>query len=356
MFVLIVLCGVGTLLTLLNSLTMRVVKPLNDARISSSVSVLIPMRNEESNVDGVVTSVQKSQGLSDWNFLALNDSSSDSTGALLEKHYIQKLDGTSLPEGWLGKNWACWQLAQASTGEYLVFLDADVRIDPTAIASSIQIMDELHWDFISPYPRQIAISFLERLFQPLLQWSWLASVPLRIAERFGVSSMTIANGQFMIIRRSAYFAIEGHSSIKGEVLDDLRLARTLIDAGFKGGVAEASSVAECRMYDSAPDLINGYTKSLWNAFGGIVGTIFTIALIALTQLVPIALGIAGYASGWIAYLLTALSHAIASARTKSSPANIFAHPLAALLLIVLIVESLRRKSVGGLVWRGRQLA
>jgi hypothetical protein len=217
-------------------------------------------------------------------------------------------------------------------------------------------MNELEWDFISPYPRQIARSFLEHLFQPLLQWSWMASVPLRLAEALQINSMTIANGQFFIVRRDAYFDIGGHKAIRAEVLDDLRLARTLVSGGFRGGVAEASSIAQCRMYESAKDLVNGYTKSLWTAFGGLFGTLFAVLLLVTTQIIPFLLGISGYVIGWLAYGITALSHGIAAARTKSSPANIFLHPLSALLLISLIIESIRRKSVGKLVWRERYLA
>ena len=353
--VVLILCAFGTTLTLLNSFTMRVVKDRKVPTISHSISVLVPMRNEEKNVDGLVSAIQKSDGLAHWEFTVLDDASTDNTFTKLKALNVNTLRGELLPEGWLGKTWACHQLAQTSQSIYLVFIDADVRVHPRAIASSISIMDQLKWDFISPHPRQIAVTFLERLFQPLLQWSWLASVPLRIAERFGVKSMTIANGQFFIVKSSAYRAIGGHESIKSEVLDDLQLARKLVDGGFKGGVAEASAIAETRMYSSAKEIIDGYTKSLWTAFGGLFGTLIAMALIVTTQILPLLLGISGSSIGWVAYLVTAASHAIAALRTKSAPANIFMHPLSAFLLIGLIIESLRRKNRGELVWRERTL-
>ncbi len=355
MVLILVITSCGTLLTLLNSLTMRVVKNRDSAYVSQSISILVPMRNEESNVDGVVTSIQASRNLALWSLTALDDSSSDATLQKLEKNGVKALHGTELPEGWLGKNWACWQLAQETDGEYLVFLDADVRIAPDAIASSITLMKKLEWDFISPYPRQVARTFLERIFQPLLQWSWLASVPLRLAERLGISSMTIANGQFLIIKRSAYEAIGGHKTIRGQVLDDLRITRALIDSGFRGGVADASEVASCRMYDSAVDLVNGYTKSLWTAFGGVFGTLFTVALLFATQILPISLGVSGYAIGWVSFFIMSFSHAIAAIRTRGSLANIFLHPISTLLLMALIIESIRRKNSGKLLWRERYL-
>ena len=342
-------------MTIMNSLTMRVARIRNAAIVAQRVSVLVPMRNEERNVNGLVRSIQSSTGLVDWEFLVLNDSSTDSTQELLDKGQVRTIPGKPLPVGWLGKPWACQQLADASSGSYLVFVDADVRLSAQAISSAIDLMNELDWDFISPHPRQIAVTFLERLFQPLLQWSWLASVPLRIAERFNIQSMTIANGQYFIVKKSAYDSIGGHAAIRNQVLDDLQIARALTRDEFKGGVAEASQLAQTRMYNSARELVEGYTKSLWTAFGGVAGTVFAVALLLATQIAPFLLGIAGYSIGWFAYFLCAGSHAIAALRTKSAPSNIFLHPLSTMLLILLIIDSFRRKYTGRLVWRDRKI-
>jgi glycosyltransferase involved in cell wall biosynthesis len=342
-------------MTIINSLTMRVARNRSEAKVADNVSVLVPMRNEERNVDGLVTSIQASTGLDEWEFLVLNDSSTDSTQVLLEQREVRTLQGKPLAVGWLGKPWACQQLAEAASGSYLVFVDADVRLSVQAISSAIDLMNELDWDFMSPHPRQIAITFLERLFQPLLQWSWLASVPLRIAERYKIQSMTIANGQYFIVKKNAYDSIGGHAAIRNQVLDDLEIARLLIRDGFKGGVAEASALAQTRMYNSAREVVDGYTKSLWTAFGGVAGTIFAVALLVATQIAPFIIGIAGYSIGWFAYFLSAGSHAIAALRTKSTPSNIFLHPLSTMLLILLIIDSFRRKYTGRLVWRDRKI-
>ena len=353
MELLLVICAISACITAINVVTMRTVRPSQASSVRDSVAVLIPMRNEIFNAAEVVASVQSSRNLQNWEFHVLDDGSTDGTSQVLDVQYLQRISGSQLPDGWLGKNWACHQLAHSTSAEYLVFVDADVRLHPDAIASSIALMQKLDWSFISPYPRQIAISFLERLIQPLLQWSWMSSVPLRIAERFGIPSMTIANGQFLIIKRGAYSAIGGHEAIKGEVLDDLQLVRTLVRGGFSGGVADGSHVASCRMYKNAGELIEGYTKSLWKAFGGIAGTIFTVALLISTQVIPLALGYAGYAIGWFAFMLIALSHGLSALKTKSAPANTFMHPLSILILIALIIESVRRKIRGELMWRGR---
>jgi hypothetical protein len=210
-------------------------------------------------------------------------------------------------------------------------------------------MNKFGWDFISPYPRQIAGSFLEKLIQPLLQWSWIASVPLRIAELFPNRSMTIANGQFFIVKRSAYEKSGGHAAIPGEVLDDLELARLLVSKGIKGGVADGSSVATCRMYKSNSELINGYTKSLWKAFGGQIGTIVAIFVLVMTGVLP-------YLSFGAPVLFIFLSRVLSAVKTKSNPAYALLHPVAILVLLYLIILSSIRKARGTLTWRGRLIS
>ena len=119
MQILLAICSFGTFLTILNALTMRVVKAKEFEDIHEKVSVLIPMRNEEINVAEVIACVQASTGLSDWEFAVLDDFSTDSTFEKLSRLHVKILEGRELPTGWLGKNWACWQLAQQSKGEYL---------------------------------------------------------------------------------------------------------------------------------------------------------------------------------------------------------------------------------------------
>jgi glycosyltransferase involved in cell wall biosynthesis len=342
-------CAIALIITVVNVINMRVVGLKGVTTIGESVDVLIPMRDEEENVEGSLKSTLNSELLEASSVYALDDNSTDQTGKLISEFKVNKLTGTQLPAGWLGKVWACHNLSKAGSGKYLVFLDADVRLHPYAIASAITRMNKFGWDFISPYPRQIAGSFLEKLIQPLLQWSWLASVPLRLAEKFPNRSMTIANGQFFIVKRSAYEEAGGHAAIPGEVLDDLELARLLISKGFKGGVADGSAVASCRMYKTNSQLIDGYTKSLWKAFGGQFGTIVAIILLFFTGISPY-LGIGAPAT------FIFLSRFLAAIKTRSNPAYAFLHPISIVILLYLIVLSSVRKSRGTLIWRGRTVS
>jgi glycosyltransferase involved in cell wall biosynthesis len=350
----LLLSGLALALTLLNALTIKVVKN-NSATITKTVSILIPMRNEEQNVIECINSVSAQEGLKNFEIIVLDDHSEDQTADLLSKFMnISKLNGTNLPDDWLGKLWACQQLADASTGEYLVYIDADVRLSRNAVASAISKMGK--WDFISPYPKQIAIGFVQRLFQPLLQWSWLASVPLFISQKLGIKSMAVANGQFLIIKRDAYFKSGGHQSVKSEVIDDIMLARQLLASGYSGGVAEASQVASCHMYKTAGELVNGYRKSLWKAFGSIFGTSVAILILFISGVAPFIGAIFGSKIGLISFGLIVLSRFISSIRTGTIPNTALLHPLAIVFLIGLIIYSWIGKLTNTLTWRDRKLS
>jgi hypothetical protein len=228
-----------------------------------------------------------------------------------------------------------------------------VRFSKNAIASALDVMENL--DFISPYPKQIANGFIARLFQPLLQWSWLASVPLLLTYRFPREQMAVANGQFFVVKKSAYLKSGGHFAIKNEVLDDLMLARNLIGNGFKGVVAEASSVAVCEMYTSAKELMRGYQKSLHKAFGSLLGTFFALILIISTGIIPIIAALRGSEIGLLSFVLVFMGRFIASLRTGSAPTTAIMHPLAIAFLVVLIFYSWYGKITKTLIWRNRIL-
>jgi len=354
--ILVTLSCIALILAISNYFLVRVVTPTNTL-ISDSVAILIPMRNEEINAQDVIQSCLSSTGLADFLVRVLDDASTDGTPRAINSFgsRIESLQGRPLENGWFGKPFACSQLSDVSKEDYLVFVDADVRLSPRAISSSIALMQQLDWDFLSPYPAEEGDTFFMKLVQPLLQWSWLTSVPLRFAESGKRASMIIANGQFFIVKRSAYEAINGHNSVKNEILEDLMIARLLSKSGFKGGVADASEVARCRMYASNNELIRGYTKSLWKAFGGPIGTLFTVALLIATQILPLLLILAGYQIALFPFAAAALTHLLAARRTRSPLVNTITHPLAALSLIALIAESYRRRTLGTLEWRGRKV-
>jgi hypothetical protein len=345
------LSALALALVIFNSLTIRVIKN-SPNKAFGSVSILIPMRNEAENVKACLSSILQQKGLDSFEVIALDDGSTDATANEIKAFPSVKLtSGEKLPDKWLGKLWACQQLAEKSSGDYLVFIDADVRLSDYAVANSISKMGK--WDFISPYPRQLTSGFVQKIFQPLLQWSWLASVPLLIAQKYSIKSMAVANGQFLIIKRDAYFQSGAHAGIKTEVLDDLMLARRLLKQGFKGGVAEASNIATCHMYKNSMELFKGYQKSLWKAFGSVPGTVMAITLLVITGILPIVSATLGSTSGLVAFGLIMLSRIISSLRTGSLPNTAIFHPLATLILLGLILFSWYGKLTNTITWRDR---
>ena len=226
-----VLNSVIVAIVLVNLLSARRISAQELPDIHERVSILIPLRNERANAESVISCALQQEGLQDFEVIVLDDSSSDGTQEIIgdiTDSRLSRIDGAELPPQWLGKNFACHQLSQHASGEILVFVDADVRLSKYAVNASIHAMRRWRWDFISPYPRQIAVSPLERLVQPLLQWSWFATLPLRVAEVLQRRSMVVANGQFFAVTQNAYLQSGGHEKIKKEVLDDLELARSLV--------------------------------------------------------------------------------------------------------------------------------
>ena len=195
----------------------------------------------------------------------LDDESDDDTAVVVHAAAggdprVRLVAGRPVPPGWLGKPHACGQLAAAATGTVLVFADADVLVAPDGIARTVGLLRDSGLDFVSPYPRQEAVTTAERLVQPLLQWSWLTFLPLRAAERSGRPSLSAVNGQLLCVDAAAYRRAGGHDAVRDAVLDDLALARAMKRAGGRGTVADGTAVATTRMYRTWPDLRDGYSE------------------------------------------------------------------------------------------------
>jgi hypothetical protein len=206
-------------------------------------------------------------------------------------------------------------------------------------------------DFFSPYPSQVARTFGERMIQPLLQWSWLSSVPLAIAKRSANPAFAVANGQFFAVKKSALDKSCGYSVIKSEVLDDMQMARVLLRNKFKGTVGNGALIAQCHMYSSWQELENGYAKSLWKGFGGLFGSFIANSLLILTGIVPLIAAASGSSLGWYAFEAVLLSRIISARITRANLFDSLLHPISAALLVYLIIYSWLMR--GRIQWKGR---
>ena len=350
----LLICIIALLITILN--VFSIITPRSGGQVNQKISVLVPLRNEEENAVAIIETLSAQENLSNVEFLILNDNSTDKTFELITSaargdSRFKVLQGSTLPDGWLGKPWALEQLSQSALGEMLVCIDADVRLSKTAIAAAVDSMHEHALDFFSAYPSQVARTFGERMIQPLLQWSWISSVPLAIAKRSSNPSFAVANGQFFAVKKSALMKSGGYSSIKAEVLDDMQMARVLLRNKFKGTVGNGALIAQCHMYSSWDELRNGYAKSLWKGFGGVFGSIIAIALLVLTGIIPIVSAALGSPLGWFAFEAVLISRLISAKITRANVFDSLLHPISSVLLIYLIIYSWLMR--GRIQWKGR---
>jgi hypothetical protein len=343
--------------------------PDND--VTQKVAVLIPARDEEQHIASTIESVQSQRGVSDVSIHVLDDGSSDNTAAITDtlagrdpRISVHRAPDEPPPSGWLGKNYACARLANLAAlaqAEVLVFVDADVRLEPSALSSLIAELRAGDFALIAPYPRQQAVGWLERLVQPLLVWSWATTVPVAVAERYQWASMSVANGQLLVFDARSYHSIGGHEAVRGDVIEDVALMRAIRRAGLRAITVDGSWLATCRMYESPRDLIDGYAKSAWKAFGGPAGSLVVNATLVAVYVVPAiaaivgrgstrAWGLAGYAAGVGGRVL------IARRTGERSLPDAFAHPVSILAFATINAVSWWRHLTGTTQWKSRGLS
>ncbi len=331
--------------------------------VAAAVSVLIPARDEAHRIAPTIRSVLAQRDLPDVEILVLDDGSSDGTADVVHRAAggdtrLKVLTGSAPPQGWLGKPYACAQLAAAARGDILVFVDADVVLTPTAVAGAVAMLQGAHaLDLVSVWPRQVAAGALGHLVQPLLAWSWLTTVPLRVAERSRRPSLAVANGQFLVVRAGALARAGGWAAVSDAVLDDIGLARAVRMNGGRTGVVDGSGVATCRMYATGRELSAGYRKSLWAAFGSPAGAVAVGAVLFLVYVVPAGAALAGSRVGALGYAAAVAGRLPArrwcgrgGARDVLDAAG---HPASVLALLGLLISSWSGRRRGSLRWKGR---
>lgn len=333
--------------------------------VTEDVTVCIPARNEARHIAATVRSVLAQTSVPRLTVLVLDDGSEDGTAEIVAElarsdDRVRLISGPDAdpPPGWLGKPWACARLADEANGAVLVFVDADVVLHPEAIRSCVHLLREHGFAMVAPYPRQLAGSWLERLVQPLVTWSWAATMPVRWAENSTRPSLSAANGQLLVLDSATYRGIGGHAAVRGEVLEDIALMRAFKVARQRTSTVDGTEVAECRMYDGPEQVVDGYAKSLWSAFGGPTGSVGALALLTTAFVLPAVAavtardrstrrwGAAGYAAGVASRLMVAR-------RTGQPAVDCLAHPASVAAFVALNVVSWSRHRRGDNTWKGR---
>ncbi|MEX2291925.1 MAG: glycosyltransferase [Mycobacteriales bacterium] len=320
---------------------------------ATRVSVLLPVRDEAGRLEPCLRALLAQRGV-DLEVVVLDDGSTDGTACVVRRvaegdPRVRLLTGRPMPHGWLGKPHACQQLADAAaaSSSVLVFVDADVVLAPHAVAATVALLEETGLDLLSPYPRQEAPG-ATGLVQPLLQWSWLTFLPLRLAERSPRPSLSAANGQLLAVRRSTYDRAGGHGAVRSAVVEDVELLRALKRAGGRGGVCDGTALATTRMYDTWGQLMDGYAKSLWTLPPA------SLLLMSLLYVLPPVAALRGSRAGAVGYA-AGVAGRVVTARRTGGPAlpHALAHPLSVTAFCLLALRSRVQRRRGALIWKGR---
>lgn len=334
------------------------------------VSVLIPARNEADVIAATVTRLL-AQTAARFEVLVLDDNSTDGTGdiaraAAAGDARLKVLNGAPLPSGWLGKNWACAQLAEAAHGDWLVFTDADVRWEPDALNALIAEARVNEADVATVWPTQITQTWGERLVVPLMSMVILAYLPAALVHGTPWPAFAAANGQCLAFRRRAYDAVGGHAAVRSSIVEDIALARLAKQRGFRLRMIDGAGLVACRMYTDWAAVRAGYAKNIIAGYGDSVvflalATVFHW-LVFLWPWVWLALGWAFPAlEGWptLPLLLVALGvgvRGLTAAFTRQRVADALLMPLSVLAMTVIAAQALWWRWHGGPQWKGRTLA
>ena len=276
------------------------------------ISVLVPARNEESCI-GRCAACLLAQQYPDFQLIILDDSSTDRTWEILQEYArndsrLRLIKGKPLPDDWLGKHWACQQLAEAADGELLLFVDADTSHQPDMLRGAASAMAAEKTALISALPRQEVASWSEKLSIPAFYLGMLCGVPLELTRLQSNPLLFTVLGQFLIFRREAYDAAGGYASVRQNIVDDIAIGRRVHAMGLKYRLMDGNGQVSCRMYHNLGQVWKGLTKSTFATFS--FDPYFLIlmwTLVVIVFLSPIVMLIIGLIIPQVPHLITMLA-------------------------------------------------
>ncbi len=322
------------------------------------ISVLIPARNEENNIGACLDSLL-AQNYGNYEIRVLNDQSEDRTSDIINGYTasnsrVKLLEGKPLPEGWLGKNWACRQLAEEGNGEYYLFIDADVTLHPDTLKLANDFIQNKKLDMLSVFPTQQFSGFGDRFVVPLMNWLLLAFLPLIFVYLSRNKSFIAANGQFICISKDAYRRAGGHEALKNKVVEDMELAREVKSSGGIVMTALGYDMIFCRMYSSFADSFRGFSKNFYPGFNlSPAAFIFMLLFFETVFLLPLVLVFFKPAFIWVILMIIFIRASIAYLSKADIISDVLLHPFQMIVLFAVGLNSIYFTKMKRNVWKGR---
>ncbi len=340
------------------------------------VSVLIPARDEAANIERTVRAADAVRGPV-TEILVYDDCSTDGTSDVLarlqaELPRLRVVRGDGLPAGWVGKPYALHRLSALARGDLLLNIDADVTLREDGLLRMLSLLGSpeevpggLGAALVTAVPRQRTGSFVEKMMMPLLHLSYVAWLPMPLIYRTRDPRVLAANGQLLLVRRSALEAVGGWARVQAELVDDMALCRAVKASGQRVVFADGDQMADCRMYGDAASLWRGFSKNFYEGVGGhplaliVVLALHLLLFVApyIALLVAALLGAGGLAAAAAAGVVVNLSlRLIMALRYRHSLLSVLLHPVAVLLMMGVLINSFRWSRRGEIRWRGRSYA
>ncbi|MFB0566165.1 MAG: glycosyltransferase family 2 protein [Candidatus Aminicenantaceae bacterium] len=316
------------------------------------VSVLIPARNEEKNIEKCVRSILK-QNYPNIEIIVLDDHSTDQTFTIVKKisrstKNLRVVKGRKLPPGWNGKNWACYQLSQMAKGEWFLFTDADTVHRRHSVSTAFAASQRNSSVFVTCIPGLITKSWSEKLHLPIIHFALVVLLPFKLINYSKDSRISFGIGPFMFINRDFYLSLGGYETIKREIVDDMALAKLVKENKGKITVVDGTKFMDVRFYTNFKELWHGFSKNNYEAIGSAP---HYLAVILITCYF---LFIYPYLSLWGAFeshqsitlplfqvMTISLMKVILSLRFKTSIFYGLLHPFTVILALMILLNSFR---------------